>query len=244
MTFAAEGICKAYNGRAVLTDVGLSVRGGETLAVVGRSGCGKTTLLRVLAGLLTPDAGEVWLDGQPVRAPGKDRLLVFQGLEQLLPWQTLLGNVLFAVRKTRPNLTRAAAQALAEHCLSEMGLANAMRLYPYQLSGGMKQRGALARAMAVAPRVLLMDEPFSSLDEYTREAAHASFDTLKKATGAAVVLVTHDLREAAALASRIALLTPGGHGFSAMVERAGPSELAVLRERLKEQGEDRYAQAL
>ena len=236
MTFTAQGIDKAYNGRAVLTDVGLSLNGGETLAVVGRSGCGKTTLLRVLAGLLTPDAGEVRLNGQIVRTPGKDRLLVFQGLEQLLPWQTLFGNVLFAIRKTRPGFTRAASQALAEHCLSEMGLADAMRLYPYQLSGGMKQRGALARAMAVAPRVLLMDEPFSSLDEHTREAARASFETLKKATGAAVVLVTHDLQEAAALASRIALLTPGGRGFAATVEHAGPCELADLRERLREQG--------
>ena len=239
MTLSADGIDKAYNGRPVLTDVRLDVRGGETLAVVGRSGCGKTTLLRVLAGLLPPDAGEVRLDGQAVRTPGKDRLMVFQGLEQLLPWMTLFGNVLFAVRKTRPEMGKSGARELAEHCLAEMGLSAAMRLYPYQLSGGMKQRGALARAMAVAPRVLLMDEPFSSLDEYTREAARDSFETLKMATGAAVVLVTHDLNEAAALAGRIALLTPGGRGFAAMVEHAGATELADLRERLREQGGER-----
>ena len=229
MELTALGLCKAFDARPILQDVSLNVRSGETLAILGRSGCGKTTLLRLLAGLLPADSGDVLIDGVPACAPSKDRLLVFQGLEQLFPWLTLVGNVRFAVQKTRPGIGRAAAQQHAMQCLERMGLVAAARQYPYQLSGGMKQRGALARALAVSPQVLFMDEPFSSLDDYTRQRAREAFETLKQDTGAAVVLVTHDLPEALQCATRIAVLSARTKGFAAVLENGGGDIKASLQ---------------
>ena len=229
MELTALGLCKAFDAWPILQDVSLNVRSGETLAILGRSGCGKTTLLRLLAGLLPADSGDVLIDGVPACAPSKDRLLVFQGLEQLFPWLTLVGNVRFAVQKTRPGIGRAAAQQHAMQCLERMGLAAAARQYPYQLSGGMKQRGALARALAVSPQVLFMDEPFSSLDDYTRQRAREAFETLKQDTGAAVVLVTHDLPEALQCATRIAVLSARTKGFAAVLENGGGDIKASLQ---------------
>lgn len=218
MTLTADGLCKAYGAQQVLQNVSFTVRSGETLAIVGRSGCGKTTLLMLLAGLLQPDAGAVLLDGQAAGAPGKQRLMVFQSFDQLFPWRTLRGNLRFALRHTRPQLGAKEIRRLADRCLAQMELADAADKYPYQLSGGMKQRGALARAMAFSPAVLLLDEPFSGLDTASRANAYRAFETLKAATGAAVVLVTHDLDEAAALATRVALLSPRSHSIAAMLE--------------------------
>ncbi len=221
MRLSADGLCKAYGNQPVLQGVSFSVCSGETLAIVGRSGCGKTTLLLLLAGLITPDGGAVLLDGQPAGSPGKERLMVFQSFDQLFPWRTLRGNLRFALRQTRPQLGAKEARRLADQCLSEMGLSDAADQYPYQLSGGMKQRGALARAMAISPAVLLLDEPFTGLDAVSRANAYRAFATLTAATGAAVVIVTHDLDEAAALADRVALLSPQTHGISALLENRG-----------------------
>ena len=229
MELSAHGLCKAFGGKPILADVSLTVNSRETLAIVGRSGCGKTTLLRLLASLLPPDGGHITVDGVTVTAPSKDRLLVFQGLEQLFPWQTLLSNVCFAIRKALPHLTAAEVNERAMHSLKRMGLAAAAQQYPYQLSGGMKQRGALARALAIAPRVLLMDEPFSSLDEYTRGHVREAFETLKEDTGAAVVLVTHDVAEAVQCAARIAVLSARTKGFLAVLENDGATVKAALR---------------
>jgi len=230
----ANALCKSFDGQPVLHDVSFSVQGGDTLAIVGRSGCGKTTLLRMLAGFLPPDSGSVLLDGQPSAAPAKDKLMVFQSFDQLFPWFTLRGNIQYALKKTRREMAKGEARDLAMRCLSEMGLKGAEEKYPYQLSGGMKQRGALARAMALSPKALLLDEPFSSLDIHSRENAHASLQTLKKATGAAVVLVTHDLQEAAALATRIALLKAEAHGIVAEMDNTGDNTAQRLRELLRD----------
>lgn len=229
MILKADRLCKAFGGQTVLRDVSFSVRSGETLAFAGRSGCGKTTLLRMLAGFLPPDSGSVTLDGEPSTRPGKDKLMVFQSFDQLFPWLTLRGNIQYALKKTRPRFSKPEARGLALDCLAEMGLKGAEEKYPYQLSGGMKQRGALARAMALSPKALLLDEPFSSLDIHSRESAHASLQTLKKATGAAVVLVTHDLQEAAALATRIAVLRAEAQGIVAEVDNGAPDVVRRLR---------------
>jgi NitT/TauT family transport system ATP-binding protein len=218
MTLSANGLCKAFGDQPVLRDVRFDVRSGETLAIVGRSGCGKTTLLKLLAGLMQPDGGNVLLDGVPAGAPGKDRMMVFQSFDQLFAWRTLRGNLTFAVRRAGVARGAKAARALADECLTLMGLADAGDKYPAQLSGGMKQRGALARAAALSPRVLLLDEPFASLDAVSRENAYRAFAALKAATGAATVIVTHDLDEAAALADRIALLTPEALGLAVMLD--------------------------
>ncbi|MDD3214223.1 MAG: ATP-binding cassette domain-containing protein [Eubacteriales bacterium] len=233
MKLTADRLCKTFGSQSVLKDVSFSVESGETLAIVGRSGCGKTTLLRMLAGFLPPDGGVVWMDGRRADTPDKDRLMVFQSFDQLFPWFTLRKNIQYALKKTRPELSKTEARETALRCLAEMGLAGAEDKYPYQLSGGMKQRGALARAMALSPRALLMDEPFSSLDVYSRESARASLKTLKKATGAAVVLVTHDLEEAAALATHIALMKAEAGGIFALMDNTGPDVTERLRELLK-----------
>jgi len=203
----AEHVSKSFGDQPILTDINFSIQSGETLAIAGRSGCGKTTLLRILAGFLPPDSGSVMLDGAINLQPHKDKLMVFQSFDQLFPWFTIRGNIQYALKKTRPALSKPQAHELANHCLADMGLNAAQEKYPYQLSGGMKQRAALARAMALSPKVLLLDEPFSSLDVHSRESAYQSLQTLKQATGAAVILVTHDLQEASTLATRIAVLT-------------------------------------
>lgn len=200
--------------------------------IAGRSGCGKTTLLRILAGFLPPDQGRITLDGEPSPRPDQDKLMVFQSFDQLFPWFTLRGNIQYALKKARPALKKHETRELAIGCLHEMGLQDAQEKYPYQLSGGMKQRGALARAMALSPKVLLLDEPFSSLDVHSRENAHQSLQTLKEATGAAVVLVTHDLQDAAALATRIAVLQAETHGIVAEMDNDSPDVTLRLRELL------------
>ncbi len=230
MILEADGLWKSFGGQTVLADVSFTVQSGETLAFVGRSGCGKTTLLRMLAGFLPPDAGAVRLDGQPSPAPDKDKLMIFQSFDQLFPWFSLRGNIQYALKKTRPALGKRAARELALQCLADMGLEGAEEKYPYQLSGGMKQRGALARAMALSPKVLLLDEPFSSLDILSRERAHASLQTLKQATGAAVILVTHDLQEACALASRIFVMKAEVRGIAAEIRNNVPGAAARLQE--------------
>ena len=230
MKLTADRLSKSFGGQTILREVSFSVHSDETLAIVGRSGCGKSTLLRMLAGFLQPDSGSVLLDGQVSDAPNKDKMMVFQSFDQLFPWFSLRGNIQYALKKTRPVLGKDEAHALAMRCLAEMGLKGAEEKYPYQLSGGMKQRGALARAMALSPKALLLDEPFSSLDVHSRERAQKSLQTLKEATGAAVVLVTHDLQEAAALATRIALMKAEAHGIISEMDNRGGNIINRLRE--------------
>lgn len=230
MTLSCEGVTKSFGAQKVLEDVRLDVDGGDFLAILGRSGCGKTTLLRLLGGFLSPDAGEILLDGRRVTGPGKDAWMVFQDFRQLFPWITLSGNILFALKKARPELNKGEARARALFCLGEMGLKDAAGKYPRQLSGGMAQRGAFARAMAVSPKVLLLDEPFSSLDVHSRKNAQNALLKLRDLTGAAVIFVTHDIGEAVALAPRVALMTPERRGIREMIENQTP-EAAAARAR-------------
>ena len=229
MILAAEGINHAYGDQRVLEQVSLTVQSGETLAIVGRSGCGKTTLLRILAGFVKPDGGTVTLDGLPAAAPDRDRWMVFQSFDQLFPWFTLRRNLTYAIRKTRAGISGREAREIAGGCLERMGLQDAGDKYPYQLSGGMQQRGALARAMAVSPKALLLDEPFSSLDVLSRESARGALSTLAAATGAAMVIVTHDLDDAVALGTRIDQMKAETHGIFAMVQNDDPDVAQRLR---------------
>jgi nitrate/nitrite transport system ATP-binding protein len=191
----------------VLDDVDLAVDEGEFVAIVGFSGSGKTTLISLLAGLVAPDRGRVEQDGIVVDAPGPSRGVVFQSYA-LLPWQTALANVQLAVDAVHPELPRAERRARARAELCAVGLEHACDKRPAELSGGMRQRVAVARALALEPRALLLDEPLSALDALTRASLQDQIAALRERLRASVVLVTNDVDEAILLADRILVLSP------------------------------------
>lgn len=192
-----------------LDDINLTVNDKEFLTVIGPSGCGKSTFLRCIAGLEMPDTGRVALNGREVRTPGPERMMVFQGFEQLFPWLNVLGNITYPLRIARRKMTPKERLATAEYYLNLVGLPDAAGLYPYQLSGGMKQRVAIARALSLNPEVLLMDEPFGSLDAITRSTLQKELIRIWQETGSTIIFVTHNLEEAIALADRVAVFSQG-----------------------------------
>ncbi len=196
---------------AALSDVSFDVAAGELLAVVGPSGSGKTTLLRLISGLSPPSEGAVFLDGRPILRPPREVALVFQDYSRsLFPWLTVIRNVTFPLR--RVGLSRAERVARADAVLAEMSLDDVSRKYPWELSGGMQQRVAIARALVSRPEILLLDEPFASVDALTRAELQ---DVLLRVHGAfedrpvTIVHVTHDIDEAVYLADRVLILSPG-----------------------------------
>jgi NitT/TauT family transport system ATP-binding protein len=188
-----------------LGPVNLDVAEGEFVVLVGPSGCGKTTLLNLIAGFEPPTAGEILVDGKPIVGPGPDRAMIFQE-PALFPWLNVLDNVMFGLRQ-HTHLSVAERRAIAEHHLELVHLEGFARAFVHELSGGMKQRTALARALAPAPRALLCDEPFGSLDALTRERLYAELQELHARTRKTVLFVTHNTREAACLADRVLVLT-------------------------------------
>ena len=198
----------AANDRAVsaLRDVSFGVAGSEFICVVGRSGCGKTTLLNILAGFLTPTTGEVLIGGRAVSGRGLDRGVVFQDFAQLFPWRTAQRNVEFGLEmKGVPREERAKT---AQRFLGLVKLESFAGAYPHELSGGMQQRAAIARALAYNPSVLLMDEPFAALDALTRDEMQRLLVDVWRETRKTIVYVTHNVAEAVYLADRIVVLTP------------------------------------
>lgn len=193
--------------RPVLRNISFDVTPGEFVAVIGQSGCGKTTLLRLLMGLVRPTAGAIEILGSPAGTGDRRCAMVFQHAD-LLPWRTAQGNVEFGLELAGAPATE--RRRVAARMLSQVGLDGAGRLRPHQLSGGMRQRVGLARALATDPEILLMDEPFGALDAFTRGGLQADLNLLHERTGKTVVFVTHDVDEAAVLADRIILLTPTG----------------------------------
>lgn len=187
-------------------DVSFEVRARELVCVVGPSGCGKTTLLKCMAGLLPPTDGELLLSGEPVTTPPEEMALVFQDYSRsLMPWSTVRNNVLLPLRHKR--LDRGERHRLMRDSLASVGLAGVGDQYPWQLSGGMQQRVAIARALAYQPSVLLMDEPFASVDAQTRSDLEDLLLQVRDQYGITVVLVTHDVDESVYLADRIVVLT-------------------------------------
>jgi len=198
----------ARNGNAAtlaLQDVNLAIGTDEFVSIVGPSGCGKTTLLRMIAGLALPDAGVLEIDGLPVTGPGPDRAVVFQQFA-LLPWATVADNIAFGLELR--GMARAERLAAADGLIHAMGLRGFERHYPRQLSGGMQQRVGLARALAVNPAILLMDEPFASVDAQTRRTLQEDLLGLAERTRKTIVFVTHDIDEAVRLADRVVLMGP------------------------------------
>ena len=187
-----------------LERISLTVPDGQFACIVGPSGCGKSTLLMVAAGLITPTEGEVMVDGRPTFEPGADRGMVFQSYT-LFPWLTVLDNVCFGLRER--GLPRAEQLDVARSFLAKVGLAGFERHYPKQLSGGMQQRTALARALAIGPRMLLMDEPFGALDHQTRELMQELLLGIWEAERKTVLFVTHDIDEAVFMGSRVVVMS-------------------------------------
>jgi NitT/TauT family transport system ATP-binding protein len=201
-----RGITKYYGSDVhALESVDLGFRAGELTSLLGPSGCGKTTLLKIIAGLLEPTSGEVLVNGKVVTAPGPERAFVFQDFA-LLPWATTLRNVGFGLELT--GSPKAERDEKARHYINEVGLSGFEEKYPHELSGGMRQRVGLARALAVNADVLLMDEPFSAVDEQNRRKFQEDLLLLLSVENKTVIFVTHSIEEAVYVSDSIVLLSP------------------------------------
>ena len=202
---AVQGVSKAFGAVQALVDIHLSVQAGEFLSLIGPSGCGKTTLLKTIAGLVPADAGRVLVGDRTVVGPGRECSVVFQDFA-LLPWASVQTNVEFGLLLRGVAPGERAERALRS--IGKVGLAGFEHAYPSQLSGGMQQRVGLARALAVSPQVLLMDEPFASIDEQTRRLFQDDLLSLWSEERKTVVLVTHSMEEAIYLSDRVVVLSP------------------------------------
>ncbi|KMO36779.1 ABC transporter ATP-binding protein [Methylobacterium aquaticum] len=208
-----EGIARRYpvpGGRTttIFENLWLAMRRGEFVCMIGHSGCGKTTVLNILAGLEAPSEGAVIVDGQGIAGTSLDRAVIFQG-HALLPWRSVLGNVAYAVSSRWRKAPRAEIEARARRAIATVGLAGSEHKRPSELSGGMKQRVGIARALSIEPKILLMDEPFSALDALTRGTLQDEVRRICVETGQTVFMITHDVDEAIYLADRIVLMTNG-----------------------------------
>ncbi|MDR2111599.1 MAG: ABC transporter ATP-binding protein [Candidatus Accumulibacter sp.] len=188
-------------------DVSFDVRESDRLILLGPSGCGKSTILKAIGGFLKPAGGSITLNGSRIEKPGADRAIVFQEFDQLLPWKSALENIVFAIRQTR-KLDRAEAVEEARGLLQKVNLGKFGDTYPHALSGGMKQRVAIARCLALKSKIILMDEPFASLDALTRQKMQEELLELWSETKFTLVFVTHSIDEAITLGSRIIVLSP------------------------------------
>lgn len=237
LTDVAKGHADPSGGMTpILAGVDLTVAEGELVAILGASGAGKTTLVSLIAGLTTPDRGTITLDGVPITGPGLERGVVFQSYS-LLPWLTTLENVQLAVDAARPDWSPAARRARAEHWVRLVGLGAAADKRPAALSGGMRQRVSVARGLAVEPRLLLLDEPFSALDALTRATLQGELARLWAADRRTMLLITNDLDEACLLADRIHVLIPAPTGGSLLspgipVDLPRPRSAATLNRQL------------
>ncbi|KQP15887.1 ABC transporter ATP-binding protein [Pseudorhodoferax sp. Leaf265] len=227
-----EGLAKAFvPARPVFADVSFALARGEFVCIIGHSGCGKTTILNVLAGLDRASAGHVFMDGRELVGPSLERGVVFQS-HALMPWLTVRQNIAFAVKSRWPGWTRNQVDAHVQKFVAMVGLLPAIDRKPSQLSGGMKQRVGIARAFSIQPKMLLLDEPFGALDALTRGSIQDELLAIVRQTQQTVFMITHDVDEAILLADRILLMhngadTPGGYkpgGIAEVVANPLPRE--------------------
>lgn len=217
-----RAVTKRFGNVIALEETSLSIADGELVSILGPSGCGKSTLLYIIAGLEDATSGEVTCNGARVTGPGRQRSVVFQEYA-LFPWRDVLGNVTIGLEGHVP---AADVETRARHFLSLVGLEGFERHYPHQLSGGMKQRTALARALAMEPEVLLMDEPFAAVDAQTRESLQEELLRIWSTHEMTVVFVTHGIEEAIYLSERIVVMKPGGVKTSVSVDEPYPRAYA------------------
>ena len=224
----SKSFVRADEELLVLEDINLSFRTGEFVSLVGASGCGKTTLLRIIDGLIEPTDGEVLLDGQRIGRPGPDRGFVFQ-TDCLLPWRSVLDNIVFGMELQR--IPKSQARRRAQELINLVGLAGFEGHFPLELSGGMRQRVNLARALAVDPQLLLMDEPFAALDAQTREIMQSELLKMWRQTQKTVIFVTHQIEEAIYLSDRVIVFSarPAKIREIVSVNLGRPRALAVKR---------------
>ncbi len=208
-----QGLSKTYERREswkstrslrVFQDISFTVHDGEFVSIIGSSGCGKSTLLSIAGGLAEPSGGSIYLDGRPIRGPALDRGIVFQEFA-LFPWLTVLGNITFGLKSK--GVPKAEQIKLARKYVELVGLSGFEDYHPYRLSGGMRQRVGLARALAIEPSALLMDEPFGALDAQTREAMQGVLNDIWMKTKGTILFITHDIREAIYLSDRILVMS-------------------------------------
>ena len=221
-----RGVSRRFDNTLALQATELDVAENDFVTILGPSGCGKSTLLRIVAGLDAPTAGEVLLDGRRIEGPGADRGMVFQSYT-LFPWLTVLDNICFGLRER--GVPRAEQLAIANGFVARVGLLGFERHYPKQLSGGMQQRTAIARALANGPRILLMDEPFGALDHHTRELMQELLLGIWEAEKKTVLFVTHDIDEAVFMGSRVVVMSarPGRIKLDRVVPIAHPRHYSV-----------------
>ena len=218
-------------GRTILDKIDLDVLEGEFLCVVGASGSGKTSLLRILAGLLKPTEGAAYFYSEPIRGPARERAIVFQDYSKaLLPWRTVKANIALGLEARK--LPREAQRPIIDELLARMGLEHASDQYPAQLSGGMQQRVQIARCLAQEPRILLMDEPFGALDALTRQALQDEISFLATERKITIVFITHDLEEAIYLGDRVVVLggSPATVAETVKVDLPRPRHQLTTRE--------------
>ena len=203
-----EELARRYGGTAVFERVNFTIEKGEFVCIIGHSGCGKTTILNILAGLDRASDGVVIMDGREVAGPSLERGVVFQG-HALMPWLSVMSNIAFAVKSRWPEWNRIQVQTHCQKFIDMVGLTGAEHKKPAQLSGGMKQRVGIARAFAIQPKMLLLDEPFGALDALTRGTIQDELLRICEATRQTVFMITHDVDEAMLLADRILLMSNG-----------------------------------
>lgn len=235
-TIHIDNVSKSFGALHVLEQVDFTIRQGEFAAIVGPSGCGKSTVLRMIAGLETPSTGEVKANEQPVKKPDPNRMLIFQE-HALYPWRTVAHNVGFGLELS--GVAKKERNARVVEVLEKVGLAGFQKYYPHQLSGGMRQRAAIARALVTDPEVLLLDEPFGALDAITKISMQNELLRLWEGTGKTVLLITHDIDEAAYLADTIYVMSPRPGRIVETIKTDMPrprnrngAEFVALRERI------------
>ncbi len=215
---STRNISKNYGEVEALRDLSLEFPRGQLTSLLGPSGCGKTTLLKIIAGLLEPTSGEVEVNGHTVTGPGPDRAFVFQDFA-LLPWASVIRNVAFGLEMR--GVAKSERESIAEHYIKEVGLSGFEESYPHELSGGMRQRVGLARALSVDSQVLLMDEPFSAVDEQTRRKFQEDLLGLVQNENKTFIFVTHSIEEAVYVSDQIAILLPRPSRVSEIIRPSG-----------------------